>query len=493
MHEHTDMFQKFPVNALMKALDIAHLGCWEWNIQDGTELWSDEQFRIFGYEPGEIEPTYEHFVKALHQDDRSRVLDAAKKTLDGEMPFKIEFRIIRPDGTERTILSQGEVCRDEDNEPIRMVGTVLDITEQKQAEDAMRKSEERLKYAQRIAHLGNWDWDIASDNLYWSDEIYRIFDIDPVKFEGTYEAFLNSVNPDDRAHVMKSVDEALNEKKPYSIEHRIILPDGTERIVQEHAVVTFNDDGRPIRMFGVVQDVTSYQHTLLELIKKEQEYLRSQMDLRKLAGRLITAQENELRRLARDLHDDLTQKLAVTAIEAGSIEQGFKDLPGPVLQKIVRIKEQLIKISKDVHNLSRDLHPSILDDLGLERAVQLECSNFSSRTGIAVVFTPKNIPGNMSSEISLSIYRIIQEGLSNIVKHADTKNAYVFLEAYDHSILLTVRDTGAGFDQNDVRQQAALGLGSIRERVRLVNGQSSITSSPGKGTSIEVKIPLKRE
>ncbi len=220
------------------------------------------------------------------------------------------------------------------------------------------------------------------------------------------------------------------------------------------------------------------------------ELVNTKKDLQKLAGRLILHQEKELSRLARELHDDLTQQLAVTAIEAGSIAQECKDLPEPVLQRIVRIKEQLIKISKDVHNMSRDLHPSILNDLGLERAVKSECSNFSSRTGIAVIFTPKNIFGNIPKDKALALYRIVQEGLSNILKHAETKNAYVFLEGSDHGLILTVRDTGVGFDQKEVRQHAALGFGSIKERVRLINGKSSITSNPGKGTTIEVSIPL---
>jgi PAS domain S-box-containing protein len=246
------------------------------------------------------------------------------------------------------------------------------------------------------------------------------------------------------------------------------------------------EDGYLLRAWGTERDITNQK-------KIENELMRNEKDLQKLAGRLILNQEEELSRLARELHDDLTQQLAVTSIEAGQLEQDFKDLPAPVLQRIVRIKEQLIKASKDVHNMSRDLHPSILKDLGLERAVKSECGNFSARTGIAVIFTPENVSENIPENIALSIYRIIQEGLSNIVKHADTKNAYVFLEGSDHNILLTVRDTGVGFDNKDVRSKAAMGFGSIRERARLVNGTSSITSSPGKGTTIEVKIPLKRE
>jgi PAS domain S-box-containing protein len=240
-----------------------------------------------------------------------------------------------------------------------------------------------------------------------------------------------------------------------------------------------------IGLIGIVTDIT-------ERKKMENNLEHSKKDLQKLAGRLILNQEKELSRLARELHDGLTQDLAVTAIEAGSIEKTFKDLPGPVLQKIAGIKDQLIKMSKDVHNMSRDLHPSIIKDLGLTRAVQSECSNFSSRVGIAVIYKPKNVPENISGNVALALYRIIQEGLSNIAKHAKTKNAYVFLEGVDDSLMLTIRDTGTGFDKEKVRNKAALGLGSIRERTRLVNGSVKITSKMGKGTTVEVRVPLKK-
>jgi PAS domain S-box-containing protein len=356
----------------------------------------------------------------------------------------------------------------------------------KQDEKRMLESQERLKRAQSIAGVGFLDWNLKTSEIYWSDEIYNLFGIEKNEGMQTIETTVALIHPDDLGFVQKKLDEAVQGTREYDMEHRILRPDG--RVVWVHSTAQLSrvPGGGPESLLGTVLDIT-------ERKKLEKELMNSHKDLRKFAGRLITAQEKELSRLARELHDNLTQQLAVAAIEAGSIEQDFKDLPGPVLHKIAGIQDQLIKISKEVHNMSRDLHPSILEDLGLVRAVQSECSNFASRSGIAIIFTPKNIPDNVSKEIALSVYRIIQEGLSNIVKHADTKNAYVFLEGTDHTLLLTVRDTGIGFNQKEVRQQAALGLGSIRERVRLIHGESSITSSPGTGTTIEVKILLKRE
>ncbi|NVM53987.1 MAG: PAS domain-containing protein [Candidatus Helarchaeota archaeon] len=161
------------------------------------------------------------------------------------------------------------------------------LNELKKTEEELRKTKDILAEAQRIAHIGNWIWDIVNNTLEWSDEIYRIFGLKPQEFGATYEAFLNSVHPDDREFVNKSVDDALNKNVPYDINHRIVLPDSTERIVHEQAEITFAESGKPIRMLGTVQDITMQQNVEFELIRKNsllnainrvfQETLRSDM------------------------------------------------------------------------------------------------------------------------------------------------------------------------------------------------------------------------
>ena len=148
-------------------------------------------------------------------------------------------------------------------------GVVRDISDRKRVEDALRKSEAGLVAAQRIACLGNWDWDIVNNKLLWSDEIYRIFGVSPQEFENNYEAFLDSVHPDDRQFVKKSVDQALNKKKPYKINHRIIQPTGEERIVHEQAEIEFDASGRAIRMIGTVQDITEFKRVEEKLLKSQ--------------------------------------------------------------------------------------------------------------------------------------------------------------------------------------------------------------------------------
>jgi signal transduction histidine kinase len=183
----------------------------------------------------------------------------------------------------------------------------------------------------------------------------------------------------------------------------------------------------------------------------------------------------------------------VFAIDLGRLEGELMGQPASVREKLREMKEGMVKISGDVHNLSRRLHPSILDDLGLIKAVESECAGFSKREGIEVVFNHENILRVIPKDVSLSLYRIIQEGLSNISKHACAEHISVSLKGIDHDVLLSVQDDGLGFDSAEVKGKPGLGLSSIRERVGLIQGEFSIESQPGKGTRITVRAPLVKE
>jgi signal transduction histidine kinase len=249
-----------------------------------------------------------------------------------------------------------------------------------------------------------------------------------------------------------------------------------------------------LRLLGEIF-VNALQRKQAEETSRESETIlrQNESDLRKLAGRLIYAQEEERSRLARELHDDLAQRLTVFAIDVGRLEAQLMDSPAPVREELREMQNSIVRISQDVHSLSRQLHPSILDDLGLIKAVESECTNFSRREGIEIVFNHENIPTVIPKDISLSLYRIIQEGLSNISKHACADHISVSLKGVDHDVLLSVQDDGIGFDSAEVKEKPGLGFSSIRERARLIHGELSIKSQPEKGTVITVRAPITRE
>jgi len=228
-----------------------------------------------------------------------------------------------------------------------------------------------------------------------------------------------------------------------------------------------------------------------DALRASRDWLRkSQEEYRVLAGKLLSAQEAERRVLAREMHDDLTQRLAVLAIDAGKLEMQIESTPGPIRDKLREMKEGMVKLSADVHAISRQLHPSILDDLGLVDAIKSECDNFTQREGIVVTYRPKGIPPTVPRDIAVCIYRIIQEGLRNIAKHAQASKAQISLVDKDDSIHLSIKDTGIGFDPTQVKKKTGLGLASMEERVRLIQGDFSIQSKRGQGTVIRVRAPL---
>jgi PAS domain S-box-containing protein len=258
--------------------------------------------------------------------------------------------------------------------------------------------------------------------------------------------------------------------------------DGTEFPVEVGLSPIHTDVG--LLVLATIIDITDR--------KRAEEQLRvSHEQQRDLVSRLFRAQEVERRRLAREMHDDLTQRLAVMAIDIGKLEEQL-NLPVSVAELLRGTRDQLVKLSEDVHALSRQLHPSILEDLGLTRALRSECVLFQQREGIAVIYQTDNVPASLPRDTALCLYRIAQEALRNVARHAATSSVEVSLIGYDGDVLLTVSDAGKGFDVEGGRSQRGLGLASMEERARLIGAELSIHSHPDKGTTITVLV-LQRE
>jgi PAS domain S-box-containing protein len=270
---------------LSEAQRIAHMGNWDWDIVTNDLYWSPEIYRIFGFEPNEFGATYPAFLERVHPDDRDYVIKSVNDAVYQNKPYGIEHRIIQPKGIVKMVHEQGEVTFGSNDEPVRMRGTVHDITDHKVAEERLKRSEARLTEAQRIGRLGSWEWDVRADELSWSPEIYRICGVSPADFRPTFEGFLALVHPDDRDLVRGTAEGARHEGKPYSRDYRIILQDGTIRILHGESEILYDAQGKPSRVRGTVQDITDQ--------KKSEERLRVQASLLDLAHDAIIVRNAE--------------------------------------------------------------------------------------------------------------------------------------------------------------------------------------------------------
>jgi signal transduction histidine kinase len=225
------------------------------------------------------------------------------------------------------------------------------------------------------------------------------------------------------------------------------------------------------------------------LSAKEQSLQQAKDSLKHLATKLIHSQEEERSRVAREMHDDWTQRLALLGIDVARLE-GQLDSKASALPLVQAIRETVARLAEDVHALSRQLHPSIIDDLGLAEALRSECCSFSRREGIDVDYCCVDVPVKLPKDVALCIYRVAQEGLRNVAKHAAVNCTSVTLNVDQGDLQLRIIDHGIGFDSTSLRAQPGLGLSSMEERVSLAHGKLSIVSALGQGTTVEMRVPL---
>jgi signal transduction histidine kinase/ABC-type uncharacterized transport system substrate-binding protein len=358
---------------------------------------------------------------------------------------------------------------------ILIVGLLLNRLRLRSAHARLRASEEGMSLAATAAKLRFWVWDIPRDEVRatesdWSSGNW--YSAHPVRFDH----FMEIVHPDDRASLSQAIRGALEGDGQYETEYRVMSPDSTVRWIAGRGRIEFDQNGKPRQLRAISIDIT--------------ERRRGEDEARDLNGRLITAHEDERARLARALHDDVTQRLALLAIDAGRREKGLGDTVAG--QAMRSIRHDLVQLSEDVHALSYALHPAILEDLGLMEALKAECARFGAVEGIPTSFRATGDIDEPTQALSLCLYRVAQEALRNVARHSSASSVEVKLRVVGGSIELAVQDDGVGFDP--VRKQArpSLGLAGMRQRLSLVDGELLIQSTPGNGTSIVARAPLKR-
>ena len=260
------------------------------------------------------------------------------------------------------------------------------------------------------------------------------------------------------------------------MEHRLRRHDGEYRWVVTAGVPRYDVDGSFVGYIGTAVDITER--------KLAEEALST------VSQKLIEAHEEESTRIARELHDDVNQRLAMVSVRLGYLKQSPPASAADLEQEIGDVSQEIANLVADIQALSHDLHPPKLELLGLEAAAAGFCEELSNRHGVTIDVHFENIPQALPREISLCLYRVLQEALQNVVKHSVSRHAHVSLNGHIDTISLTVKDSGAGFHPHEAMRGPGLGLTSMKERLKVIGGQLSIHSQPGRGTTIHAVAPL---
>ena len=363
-------------------------------------------------------------------------------------------------------------------------GLKREIIERKRVEEELRKSEAQLAEAQHLAQLGSWSRELETNVVTWSDEIFRIFGMEPQKVGTTYQAFLKLVHPDDRTGVRTVIEDAFMYHRSFSCEYRITRVDGAVRIIQERGSVVVDGAGKPIRAFGTAQDITDRK-----LVEEELQNSREQ--LRNLAAYLQSVREKERTHIARELHDEIGAGL--TAIKF-ALEQSISAEPSGATIDLARALALAKDLIGQVRDLSLELRPAMLDDLGLLAALRWHFKRYTDQFKIAVDFKQSGLESRrFAPEIETAAYRIVQEALTNVARHAQTDKGAVEIHADDDLLRVRIKDEGIGFDAHSLPAEKSSGLTGMRERAIMLGGQLCLESASRLGTTISAEIPLQKQ
>lgn len=368
-------------------------------------------------------------------------------------------------------------------------------------QNALKASEERYALAQKAADIGSWDWNIVTGQLVWSERIEPIFGFARGRFAGTYEAFIQSVHPDDRQFVIDSVKASVENRVDYEIEHRIVWPDGTVRWVSETGDVMRDAAGNAIRMVGVVQDITNRRQAEQEIRKLNEELeqrvfartteltqinkqLREEVSRSKrLQKEILEISEREQRRIGRELHDSLGQQLTGIAIISKVLEQKLERQSIKEAANAKEIAQLVNEAINQTRQLSRGLHPVSLDEDGLMSALQALAATTQNVFGVSCAFRCGHRVPVKDATAAIHLYRIAQEAITNAIRHGDTKQILIELSAGPAGATLTVENDGKDFPAR-LPKTRGMGLQVMGYRAEMIGGALQVQPREGGGTKV---------
>jgi PAS domain S-box-containing protein len=586
---------------------LVNNGSWELDFRTGAIAWSDNLYRLHGFAPGEISPSEERCLQMLHPDDRARAKDLLEQSLSSREPAEHQYRVAMKDGSLRTFQTRFAPFFSDSGEPLRIVGSTQDVTDRIFAEEKIRKSEALLAQAEQLANLGSWELDLETNEITWSDQRYRMADMDPRMPAPTLEAHRKLIHPADRDAVYAAMAEAVSSGRPLEYEARFVRASGEIRLMHKRALPIFDATGKTIRLVGMAQDITERRSEEIRLRRSEAlldqaeeiagfgcwesdlltgqlilskqlakmygvapeqqwgpdeywenvlrndreqlrqtvrdavaqcrpfEYItryripdgsariyhvrgvpvaggddstacvrgvvhdittqvRNEEDLRRLSQELMRTQDAERRMIARNLHESAGQTLAALKMTLANLEESLGESPSEDARANIHAARGLAEDAiREVRVVSYLMHPPMLDEAGLGPTLVWYARGFSERSGIeTTLHVDKNL-GRLPQQVETTIFRVVQESLTNVHRYSGSRTAYICLGRGDanSAVSIEIQDHGCGLQPHPPNRSTRLGVGisGMRERVKQLGGMFEIESVAGHGTKVRAVFP----
>jgi PAS domain S-box-containing protein len=431
--------------------------------------------QTLGFTPEEWRADPMIWYRQIHPDDRDRVNAEEEKSVAHGTFLVSEYRMVARDGRTVWVRDEAEFVPSPGGGPGLLRGLMHDISDRKQMEEGLRESVERLRLVTQATNDAMWDWDLIGEDHWWNDRFDAMWGHDSSREPPSVEAWASKLHPDDRERVVQSFEAAVQgNADEWSDEYRFIRGDGSVGYVFDRGVVLRNAQGDRSRLMGVMLDVTQRRGT--------------EEERRQLLAHQVTAQEDERRRIAQDIHDDSIQAMTAVGIRLATLAQQITE--ERAAESLARVQESVEAAVTRLRHLMFQLRPRVLDEEGLAPTLRILLAQMAEDEGLRYRFE-SHLGQEPPQETRGILYRIVQEALSNARKHARGVAVVVSLGERDRGYFVRVRDEGPGFDARVLTASPTghMGLSSMRERAEMAGGWWRVDSAPGRGTTVECWIP----
>jgi PAS domain S-box-containing protein len=457
---------------LQAVIESSPLAIMEVDHETRVVRWNSAAERTFGWTRAEMLGRSDMPMVQESKKDEGAQLRATLR--EGQAFSDYQTVRQRKDGTLIDVSIAAAPVRDLTGQVVSFMVVYSDITERK-------RQEARLAEAQQLAHIGSWEWDVASDRVTWSDELYRLWGLEPGSVKLTQDTYLTFMHPDDRERVAARVRQAHVDGTPFAFEHRVPQPDGQVRWILSRGRIVTDDSGAPIRALGTAQDITERKQHEAQLHRLNVELQARLEDLSASRARIVAAGDVERRRLERNLHDGAQQRLVTLSVALRLALERLEENPGAARELLEGATDEVAVALDELRELARGLHPAVLTEHGLAAAVE----SLASRIPVPVEIV--EIPSErLAGPIEAAAYYLIAEALTNVARYAQAETALVRVARAGDDIVVEVSDDGVG------GADAANGSGirGLADRVEALAGTLELASPAGAGTTLRAEIPV---